>query len=406
MTVLPNDIQVFESFASAFRETHYLLPVRTHEAVKQFFLVALIGSIGLAVIPFVFSIFFAIVGSEVEFEFWLIMVLMPIGFFGAFLYPLALALLLYGAFCRWGRTEIICTPDRISVRDRLGLLRWTRRLPVAGLKGFHVQSGTLKFGANNRTSPGEEIRSVGVLSADYTTGKNKAICSGYASGWLASLAQELTRRLGIVDAEGQPLVVTQTSTDPTVIQRRTEQPTTSDARVQVQGDTLVIEHPAKGFWRGVPGFFKLFGLFWNGFMVIWTLVFIPALLAGEVKWNDGPEKTSIWFGLLFCVPFYLVGFGFLVYFYAASIYAARWTIRADDLELWERSLFGERTQSWPRSELSSIQVITRQNNDEDKTWTTFLQIATTTDESTEHFSHRDKAELEWLATTLSKALGL
>jgi len=410
MTKLPADIEVFESLDSSFRETVYRLPRRPPEAVKLIFRGSIIAAASLAVMPFIFSIFFAVVGPRDKPEIYLTIILLPIVFFGTFLFPLATVILLGGLTYGRGRVEIRCGSEHLKARSGWGLLRWTRRLPLAGLTGFRVVEGILH--PNSQQAQGSKVpqpgmEKFGALMADYQTGKSQLVCAGYANEWLVSLAEVLTERCEPGCGKAEPLrPVTIGSPDPNIIAERSEQPSTSNARLRVEGDTLIIDHPARGFWRGVPGFLKMFGLFWNGFMVMWTCVFMPALFAGEVQWNDGPEKTSIWFGLLFCTPFYLIGFGFLAYFYAASIYAARWSIRPDELELWERKLLGERTKMWLRSELSSIRVVTRQNNDEDKTWSTFLQISTNHDRTDELFSDRDKSELEWLATTLRKALGL
>src|SRR5688500_10150126 len=110
MTKLPPEIEIHESLSGAYRETHYRLPPRPLEVVKQGFRAAMVGAVALFFVPFIFSIFFAVVVPRDKMEFWWTAVLMPIFFFGLFLYPIAIIVLIGGFVHRWGRTEIHCLP--------------------------------------------------------------------------------------------------------------------------------------------------------------------------------------------------------------------------------------------------------------------------------------------------------
>lgn len=398
MTKLPADIEVLEPIAGAFRETHFRLPARTHESVRRNFRHAVYGSIALASIPCVFSIVVAVQHEDG----WL----MPILFFGSFLFPLAGIILLAAILQRWTRREIICTPGRLTLRSRFGPFRWTRRLPLAQLKGFRVQTGTLRVeGITGSTpfDPQAKIRNVGSLFADYERGHARMICSGYDPGWLKTLAEELTDRCAAILGKAGPLLpVTSTNEDPAIIERRSAQPSNSDARLQSSGDTFVITHPPRGWRYALPRPFIASFLGWNGVLIYYTV----ALCAGQVGWANNPGKVPIWLGLLLGSPFYVISICCLATWYAYAHYTARWEISGQELRFWHRQLFGAGTEVWQRKDLQAIRVVSTKADSDQDTWSTRLQITATGKPLKELMRDRDKSELEWLATVLSKEFGL
>ena len=406
MNNLPTDIEVQELLTGAFRETHYRLPRRTLRGAQIAAGVGFAVAIGCILVPFVFAGFFAIVVPNDDREFRLIAILMPIVFFGSFLFPIAIYALVRTAFNYYGHLEVQCQRERILVTQRCGHLRWTSRFRLAGLKGFRVKWGTVTDEQGKPVAPA--LYDVGTLVADYDGGRSRTVCWGYAPDWLEQFAADLTNRCeALSDSTSGLTPVSRDNIDPTAIGPRSEQPSTSTARVTTNGDRLVIDIPRRGWWRCVPGGFKFFCISWNGFNCLFFGMFFPALFAGQMLWNEGPEKTSVAFGLLFSLPFLLIGWGMIAYWWAAAKYAARLEVVGDQLSVEETFSFGKFAGAWSSQDLRAVRVVSRASKGEDSmSWTTLLQIEPVQGSVHEMLATREKNELEWLATTLSKALGL
>ena len=65
--------------------------------------------------------------------------LLPLVFFGTFLFPLAAFLCFRGLLSLFGRSEIVITGRHLSVVRRWGLLRSRRRCRMSRLEGFRVE---------------------------------------------------------------------------------------------------------------------------------------------------------------------------------------------------------------------------------------------------------------------------
>ncbi len=406
MSNLPPDIEVQEPLTGAFRETHYRLPRRTLRGAKIAAGIGFALAIGCVIIPFVFAGFFAIVVPKDNAEFRQVAILMPIVLFGSFLFPFAIYALICTAFNYYGHLEIRCLRERILVTQRCGSLWWTSRFPLAGLKGFRVKWGTTTDEQGKPVAPA--LYDLGTLVADYDGGRSRTFCWGYAPDWLEQFAADLTNRCAALSESKSGLTpVSRDNIDPTAIGPRSEQPSTSTARVTTNGDRLIIDIQRRGWWRCVPWGFKFFCVFWNGFNCLFFGMFFPALFAGEVLWNDGPEKTSVLLGVLFSFPFLLVGWGMIAYWWAAAKYSARLEVVGDQLLVEETFSLSKFAGAWHSPDLRAVRVVSRASKGEDSVnWTTLLQIEPVQGPVHEMLSSREKSELEWLATTLSKALGL
>lgn len=410
MTTLPADIEVLEPAAGAFRERRFRLPVRTHEAVRQNYRDAIIGASALFLVPIAFGLFLT-VGSYFTAGEEFVVAGFAVAFFGSFLIPLGGILLLAAIIHRWSRCELIVSANRLVVRSWLGPFFRTRRVRLAGLKGLRVQIGRLQVLAIRGSVPFDPksmLCNVGTLYADFEKSPQLMICSGYEGDWLLSLAQELTRALEANQGAGSLWPVTLTHEDPHILIERTEQPSTSDARVQNTADRLVIEHPARGWRRAGPFWFVACYLFATGLLVVWTIALVNGKLLIRESGDDGQLfPFPLWLGLLVAAPCYAIAICVAGAWIGAARNCARWEITPQQLCLWQRTLWGESVAIWSRAELQSIRAISQKVGDQyDYNRYVCLQVTSTTQPPREFFRERDKSELEWLATVLSKGVGL
>jgi hypothetical protein len=389
------DLEVNQEFIGPHRKTTLRLPVRSHPGVARRAFVILIASLVLFSIPCGFGIFFWWGMHRADPTFRLFSALMAVSFFGLFLFPVALLALLYSSYLWRGRTEIVCEPDQLRVVHRLGPAWWSSRLPLAHLNGFRVIVD----------QEADFESALGILCADYTSKGTRILCSGYPLAFLQRLADELACRSQETSRQKLALVpTTHDNPDPRQIGPRTDQPSDSNAVVRISNRCMTIDLPSPGAWRCIPRFLIFFCITWNLFVLAFFGFFIPALFAGKVMWNDGPEKTSIWFGLLFSLPFFGVGAGMLAYWRYNAIRSASLALTDREMTFRERRLFGEMSCAWKLGDIRSVQAVCREHTSEDSvSWSNSLQI-NSTDGLFECLSWRKKSELEWLATTISQAL--
>lgn len=407
MNSLPADIELLEPVAGAFRERRFRLPTRTHEAVRQNYRDALVGAAALFLVPIAFATFLA-VGSYFKHSDMFEVAGFAVAFFGSFLFPLAGILLITAIIHRWSRIELIASADRLMIRSWLGPFFRSRRVRLAGLKGLRVQIGYLQISTMRGTAPFDPksvFCNVGTLYADFEESPQQMICSGYDADWLMNLASELTRTLNANQSSLWP--VTLTYEDPRIITEREEQPSTSDARVSSTADRLVIEHPARGWRRAWPSWFVACYLCATAMLILWTVALLNGqLLMREARDDGGYFPFPIWLGLLVAVPCYAVVICMAGAWIATARKSARWEITPHQLCLWQRTLWGESVAIWSRAELQSIRAISQLPGEYEYTRYNCLQITSSEQPPREFFRERDKSEVEWLATTLSTAVGL
>jgi hypothetical protein len=173
------------------------------------------------------------------------------------------------------------------------------------------------------------------------------------------------------------------------------QPLGSTAQVQEQGNRLLIDLPAPGLRRGVGSFVFAWCCLWNGILVVFTALWLPAALLGQVKWGDGNQAVPPLLPCLFLVPFWLIGISALV----VVLYQGRRRARlvVDSRHLWfeETTLFGVKQHDWQRQELADVQASPSIPGLFAGKWE--IRLMPHQGEPTGLLSWRDRKELKWLA---------
>jgi hypothetical protein len=134
------------------------------------------------------------------------------------------------------------------------------------------------------------------------------------------------------------------------------QPITSMASVEESTDELTIALPSPGLVRGCGWFTFIWAMFWNGFLVIATPLFLRAAFQGEMKWDGGNEPVHPSFMALFLTPFWLIGLVALLIIVYRGRRSALITMSHDRLIIEEFTLFGTRRHDWPRDTLAGVSL--------------------------------------------------
>ncbi len=175
----------------------------------------------------------------------------------------------------------------------------------------------------------------------------------------------------------------------------TDPPSGSRLRLDRQSDGLTITLEPMGVWRGSKGLF-VFGLFWCGFMVVFTPV-----------WFIDPGEDSM--QMLFIVPFLLlfwaIGISMLVGAVNMGRRRAILDVVGDTLLVSRQSLFGQKQQEWRAEDLRGIRMGPSGMSVNDVPIPE-LKIESQSGETLGMASGRSDAELEWIAASLRKALGV
>jgi hypothetical protein len=134
------------------------------------------------------------------------------------------------------------------------------------------------------------------------------------------------------------------------------QPLGSTAQVEERGDQLIVVLPADGIVRASGCFFSLWCGLWNLFLVVFTALWVPAALQGQVRWQGGNQFAPPWQAVLVLVPFWLGSvLAVLFLLYRGRRHAL---LVVDSNHLWfeETTLFGIKRLDWSREELAEIRT--------------------------------------------------
>ena len=207
--------------------------------------------------------------------------------------------------------------------------------------------------------------------------------------------------------------VAEESASPHDVRERRERPVNSRVILQEHADGVTLVVPPPGVWRGS-----------NGFIVFWTFLWCALLLPASIAlgtaalWGNVHDKHGQPVGpvgpLLFLVPFWLVGIGFLLAVLHRGRRRVTLTVDGSRLLVVQSGLFGTRRSEWPREEIAELHVVCdrRSRIGEGKKnpyypWQIDLRIVPRDGPEVNVITYREgnprKADLEWMATTLRRA---
>ncbi len=341
-----------------------------------------------------------------------LLLLIPLGFLLG-----GLALIFFGAWRLGGHQEITLTPRHVRGALCVGPLRWWRRRPRARLKQFTVVRGN-QAGPAARGTP--EASGV-VLLAECEGSQPLKLAVGFPEDWLQALADDLARKCRALPAEdaGEAVVaavgVSEESASPHDIRDRPERPVNCLATLEETPAGAVVTVAPPGVWRGSPRFVVVWAFLWCAMLVPTTAALVPAALTGNVHDKHG-QPVSPLRPMLFLVPFWLVGVGFLLGVLHRGRRRATLTVDGDRLIVVRSGLFGTRRWEWSRDDIAELRVVCdrRSKIGEGKgknayyPWQIDLRVVPREGAELNIFTYREgdprKADLEWVATELRRAL--
>jgi hypothetical protein len=161
---------------------------------------------------------------------------------------------------------------------------------------------------------------------------------------------------------------------------------------QAPGVTLTV--PAAGVGKGSKGLFG-FGVIWNGFLVVFSAFVVPEVLA------DGVAGLAL--GAI--GVFWVVGIGMILGALNMGLRSAVLAVADDRLTIEQRGLFGAKRREWARHEVKTI-CSGASGLEVNRVPILELQVFDTSNRKHGVLAGRDHGELEWMASELSRALGL
>jgi hypothetical protein len=110
--------------------------------------------------------------------------------------------------------------------------------------------------------------------------------------------------------------------------------------------------------------------------------------------------------ILFAAPFWALSIGMVLELIHAALRKSEITLSEGTLSIDRWGLFGWKHRQWPIDAVCSVSVdVKRTANDVGPIWSSALKIEAKDGSSARLLGHRDKVELEWVATILRDAMG-
>jgi hypothetical protein len=300
----------------------------------------------------------------------------------------------YGLLLMFGRCRVIWRNGRLMVSDSVGPFGWRRRMPRAAIRKFEVKAGASSKGRPIATGP---LASLAMLVAEFEIGKPRIVAMGYPREWLEAIAADLSGRAASSQAAAPRVEVTDANENPPQFHDVLEKPAGSKIVIQRQNASIVLDVPAAGLRKGVPGLF-VFSIAWCVFDAVFTF----AIAAGKMQQNSRDQACKAW---LFMGGFWAVGLGMMAL--AVNLGRRRVTLTAGNsgLTVVQTGPFGVKRRELRRADIAAIRA-DESNVEVNGVRPLELQIHPVTSKKVGLFAGRDAGELRWMATELRKALGV
>ncbi len=367
----------------------YVLPNRSLGKGRGIGLVVMIVgafSVGFGVMWILNTLDFA--SGDDEFARWFGIIFAAVG-----LMPLLIGLGFFvaGLGLLRGRTHarIELANGALRVTERFGIFRWSWKRSADRVLRLIVGPALSSASA----TPGGQVFLVIHVECDGVPSMKMA--PAYTREQLEALAAALAERLNVTteSAATAPVTVESRSDDGQPLTEVT-QPQDSDATIERRDGEMTIKIPPAGLWRGSKGLF-FFSILWNGFMVMFTFIFIFA--------DKSQAEGDIRVAYAIIPLFWLIGLGVL----AAAVNMGRrraiLDIVGDALLITRAGPFGSKLTEYSADQIESIKV-GRSGMEVNDVPVMELQIHPREGKKLGLLSQRDDDELQWIAYELRTAL--
>jgi hypothetical protein len=203
------------------------------------------------------------------------------------------------------RSEIVVGEGTISAIERIGPIPLRRSRLVSQLTRLVVEKGGITVTDRNRRTTTTLAKDMTSLRAEVSTGKPFLLVIAYPYEVVRALADTLAGALslglhtagdGVGAGTGPAMEVIEREADAPPADLEVPKPAGTDIILRAEPQGLAISIPPRGIWKGSGGLF-FFGLIWNGFMTLMTVVMIK-----------GHPPIPVY---LFLALFWAVGLGLL-----------------------------------------------------------------------------------------------
>ena len=315
-------------------------------------------------------------------------------------------------------SEVEISGGKLRAIERFGLIKWTRKRPVAVIEKLELGSPLIGSETSRGADPSTIHIGAGLdpnLSTIRAMGKGiklLIVAPGYPRQWLMPLAEALSERMSGGGLGGRSRLFDRDEPRVKVVERPAqdkdseeldeaiaaellEPPVDAKSTLERRDDGLTITVPPSGLFRGTKGM-GCFAVLWNLFVAGFITIMVVTTIRG-----NGPE----WFVYLFMIPFVAAGVGMGLL--AANMGKRRAIIDVvgDTLLISRQGIFGARQHEWPAGDIAKIIVGPSGMEVNDKPIYE-LQIHPRTGKKVGLLGQLDEEELEWIALRLRRALGV
>ncbi len=290
-------------------------------------------------------------------------------------------------------SEVSVGNGRICAIERMGVIPLRRCRKTEQVLRLIVEKGGIPV-TDNRGRQQTIARDLAFLKAEMQGGAPFLLVPGYPAELLRSLADKLASALpagnpsSVLETDAPAVEVVESEAGKAVEDVEVPMPAGTDITLRRERNGLAISVPPRGLWKGSQGLF-FFSLFWNGFMVVFTL----AMLQGKA-----PLPAC-----LFLLLFWAIGLGLLF----GSIQMARRRVLLavvnDVLACRSMGPFGTKERRLQLAEIETIRV-GPSGVEVNHRPVMELQFISRSGQKTGILSNRSREEQEWLAWVLRQYL--
>lgn len=271
----------------------------------------------------------------------------------------------WGLALLWGYRELELRDGYLRSTERVGPLWYGKRWKIADIQRLDIKDGSQ---TEHKPPKNPAVLSRCALLLHTHAHKTGVLAWGYPQGLLRPLAEQIAARAeqaiefdplhnGGEESESAPIAVTTSALSLEKLDLTgagaanappPPRPESSTIEVERFDDGVTIRVPPLGLVKGSGGLFG-FSILWNGFMSLFTAVFVFAALGDKANPQD-----NLWFAFLFIGLFWAIGVAMLLAAINMGRRHAALAVAGGSFMVLQKSMWGTKQREWPLEQVAAI----------------------------------------------------